>query len=100
MSEAVAADVVGCSLAIHCLAAVADALIQLRIKNLISRTFRLTTCVGGFCLRSGSLFPCVIRGGGGFFQCGGAGTQIENFLILVVNFENGDPINWIHFRMN
>ena len=36
----------------------------------------------------------------GFFQCGGAGTRIENFLALVVNFENGDPINWIHFRMN
>ena len=73
MSEAVATDVVGCSLAIHCLAVVADALIQLGIKNLISRIFRLTTCVGGFCLRSGSLFPCVIRGGGGFLSMWGRG---------------------------
>ena len=57
---------VGCSLAIHCLAAVADALIQLKIKK-NPRIFRLMTCVGGFCLQSRSLFPYVIRSGGGYF---------------------------------
>ena len=70
MTEVVVTDIVGYSLAIYCLAIVADALIQLRIKNLISRIFRLD-----------------------FFNVGVRRPRIKNFLVLVMNFENGDPIN-------
>ena len=53
-----------------------------------------------FACALGPFAPAYFGVAVGFFNAGGSGTRIENFLVLVMNFENGDPINWIHFRMN